>query len=354
MKKQELNHSKKNRENIGDGPKGVPENTPLRPMMIWITLFLLMIPCSVLGDEPDTAMSVYQRLESKRPPTGDAAVIADKDGLYILTIPDKQKIPLDTGPVLFSIYDPYLRVIWYAKPDGAKTESETQSIFVYDLLNEIPSPLQVFEKVSKSALKINIRKGLESSVEECAYSGCIELKYDAKKKDFVARFEGGVYSEIFSEGKKKTKLSVKNKDTLKELLDRNYSPLLPDWVRTSQKRKKFQPRQIGISCSEPDCGNAISFGSTNYFLVMTEYSCNDACHTSYQLYDPNQKKFALPSDPRKVASKPFPEGQGQTRYFFDVTGKYYIFQNLLCNIDTGCEKFEGGLGGFVFSSCHIE
>ena len=313
-----------------------------------VAVLLSVIPFTATADESSPNMSIYQRLEANRRPDGDAAVVADKTGLYILTIPSGEKIVLDSNPVDFSIYDPYLRVIWYATQE----KHEKQSIWAFDLLNQVLNPLLVLEKIPRRAFRVNITDSLESSVEECALDGCIELKFDKKKNDFVARLDEGVYDEIFSDDKKKTKMfAVKNKEFLKKLISRNYSPPKSDWANQKPAVKKFRPERIGVRCSEDteDCGKGISFGNTSYFLVMTDFSCGDACNASFQLYDPTQKKFALPSAPQKSAKKPFPEGQDHTRYFFDVSGKYYIFSNFLCNIETGCKKFTGKLGGFIFS-----
>jgi hypothetical protein len=316
-------------------------------------LLLVMIPQQVWAKKIDALGPVF---EGKGKETR-AYLTAEKKGLVLTALSSRKTLLLDKGPVAWAFFEPSARVIWYGKPHG----KEGDEIYVYDLLEEIPSPARVFGQPIGYGLIVRAGE-LEytANAEEPFY---LAIRIKIAEKSLSVESVDGVYrslygdsppGEVFDPKKLNSLLKSFNGKGLAPLRKRHFARDIPRWIKRADGSRRVRVSAVYAKehCSDDEkaCGLASDFGDTGYWHVMTSHDCGDGCFTSYHLYDPRTQRFAPLSAPlkwKKNLADLADDGESQTTLFFDGSGKFYGMEDKLCSIETGCRRLAGKIGGFL-------
>jgi hypothetical protein len=225
-------------------------------------------------------------------------------------------------PVDGAAYDPALDLIWFTSKN---------TLQVIDLRDAKHKPILIAKKFPKVGFLI---AGVSKADFNADYTSAYAALEIGKKSKITA--EDGVYAPVDQDSTDKLKKSIKKARLvgtkwLKKLAKRTVRSVT---VPTPAPLPNVKLPPDLCQSDDPDsCGEATSFGTTELQLVVTEYSCGDACYTGCVLYDPASKKFAAPLETSTWGKDA--KADGCDDYAFDADGKTYYKDTMRCVLDKG-------------------
>lgn len=268
-----------------------------------------------------------------------AVFYAGKDGVGLF-IAGAGATSLSSDAADAAAYEPRLGLLWYVAGGTLK---------VLDLRASSPKPVAIVKGIPEG-VKIAIHRGkgpkaMRTLIGSAMTNETLELRW-ATTSELAAKAE-------VEEEADKTLLAKMRKATLAGA----------SWLGTQANRSaddrlhlRFKASKVAgldTSCDNRDaCYQAMDFGKSGWQLVVTEYSCGDACHSGCLLYDPKTKKVAQPKSsptPTWVAPSEI-EGSGACAdYRFAAGGGSYFRagDDKLCVFGHTCEPLPGKAVGML-------
>jgi hypothetical protein len=225
-------------------------------------------------------------------------------------------------PVDGAAYDPALDLVWFTSKGMLQ---------VIDLRDAKHKPIVIAKKFPKVGFIID---GVSKADFNSDYTPAYANLSIGKKLKITA--QDGIYAPVDQDSTDKLKKTIKKAKLvgtkfLKKLAKRSVRSVT---IPTPAPQAKVPVPADMCQSDDPDgCGEATSFGTTKLHVVVTEYSCGDACYTGCVLYDPATKKFASPTETSSWG-KAAKAGEC-TEYAFDSDGKTYYSASMRCVLDKG-------------------
>jgi hypothetical protein len=220
-------------------------------------------------------------------------------------------------------YDPAMDLVWFTSKG---------SLQVLDLRVAGAKPVVIVKKLANVGFMI---VGPSLAEWNSAYTAAY-LVLDASGKKPKIRASEGAYGPVDQDATNKLKKKIKKaklvgQKFLKTLAKR---PLRSITIPTpAEVPKVTMPADMCHVDDSDICGSGTTFGNTAYHLLVTEYTCGDACYDACVLYDPKSKKFADPDNSGAWAASA--ESGSCDSYGFDDDGKSYVSGSMHCTIDKG-------------------